>query len=112
MSYYTEYELRIAEGTIDLPKVLSELKEDEFSELLFAVNYDGKSRHETTARGVQNDVAILSKSHPAVVFALYGSGESFDDTWVHYFKDGQALYCEAEVIFPPYDENKLKPFNT
>lgn len=110
MSYYTEYNLKIVEGDIELPEILDELKEDEFEELLFAINLDGSSRHETTTAGVQNDVAILSVSHPEVVFALYGSGDSFNDTWVHYFKAGKGSYQEAEVVFPVYNETELEPF--
>lgn len=55
-----------------------------------------------------NDMKEFSRSFPGVVFKLHGEGEQNDDLWDAYFKDGKGQNCSADIIYPDYDEEKLK----
>lgn len=54
------------------------------------------------------DMKELSKIFPETVFKLHGEGEQNYDLWDAYFKNGKWQECRADIIYPDYDEEKLK----
>ena len=55
-----------------------------------------------------DDMKELSKLFPETVFRLHGEGGQNDDLWDAYFKHGKGQECRADIIYPDYDEEKLK----
>jgi len=55
-----------------------------------------------------DDMKEFSRDFPGVVFKLHGEGEQNDDLWDAYFKNGKGQECRADIIYPDYDEEKLK----
>lgn len=54
------------------------------------------------------DMKEFSRAFPDVVFRLHGEGEESGDLWDEYFKNGMSQECRADIIYPDYDEEKLK----
>lgn len=50
----------------------------------------------------------VSAEFPEVLLKLEGVGEETGDMWRAYFKRGRCQYCRGEVVYPPFDESKLK----
>ena len=54
------------------------------------------------------DMLRLSLLYPNILFELQGDGEESDDMWVTWYKNGKKQHCPAEIIYPPFDESKLR----
>lgn len=54
------------------------------------------------------DMKDFSLKFPGVVFKMHGEGEETGDLWDAYFKNGKGQECRADIIYPDYDEEKLK----
>lgn len=50
----------------------------------------------------------VSSEFPEVLLKLEGEGEEAGDMWHAYFKNGKFQDCRGEVVYPPFDESKLK----
>lgn len=57
----------------------------------------------------EEDMAILSKKFPDVLFTLHGEGEDRDDMWDKHFRNGMMQECCADIVYPDFDETKLEP---
>lgn len=55
----------------------------------------------------ENDMLLLSKEFPDVLFKLHGEGEDNEDIWNKYFMNGKMQYCPAKIVYEPFDKNKL-----
>lgn len=53
------------------------------------------------------DMKRFSKKFPDVVFELEEIGESCDDMWKTYFKNGRYQSCKAIITYDEYDPDKL-----
>src|SRR5271167_3366834 len=96
MGYNTQFRLEIEPENPDL---LTELAEgnDQMSGAICGDSikwYDHK-----------DEMIALSKRFPDTLFTLYGDGEESRDLWVKYFKNGKMQSYEAEIIYPPVNEN-------
>lgn len=49
----------------------------------------------------------ISTEHPDVLFTLEGTGESNEDMWITYYKNGKSQESRAHITFDPFDESKL-----
>jgi len=117
MGYYTKYDFYILKKeTNDYRLSFCEKKErDQVINRLFeisedaryAINEDGNPIKECKWYGHEKDILHVSVEFPDVIMALHGEGEERTDCWRKYFKNGKVQYCQAEVFFEKYDENKL-----
>lgn len=111
MGYRTDYTLKVRDknfnsiSTNELRKIADELKE--FTNYSFE-NSNIISLYDAKWYNAQSDMKEFSKNYPNYIFCLYGNGEEEDDIWVHYFKNGKSTGADAEIIYPDYDESKLK----
>lgn len=55
----------------------------------------------------ENDMLLLSKEFPDVLFKLHGEGENNEDIWNKYFMNGKMQYCPAKITYEPFNKNKL-----
>ncbi len=56
----------------------------------------------------EEDMVALSVRWPNLTFQLRGFGEDNSDIWVQYFRNGLTYREDAEVVFPAYDESKMR----
>ena len=92
--YAFEYELKDFVGNEDtVPRTRCELSLDGDDECKWYDNED--------------DMLLLSKEFPDVLFKLHGEGEDNEDIWDKYFMNGKMQYCPAKIMCPPFDRAKL-----
>lgn len=63
----------------------------------------------TTWYESNDDMLLLSTRFPGLVFTLKGIGESQEDIWVSYYRDGCAQHGTAYIKYDDFDPAKLKP---
>ena len=102
MGYYTNYEVSVENGSIDLDELKISL--EEFSKYVF---YNFKLNQATWYEH-ESDMREVSVHYPNIVLALHGEGEEAKDMWCKYFKNGKMQICKAVVSYLPYDEGLLK----
>ena len=56
----------------------------------------------------EKDMLEMSKEFPEIVFCLHGEGETNEDLWYKYFKNGKIQRCRAKIVYDEYDEAKLE----
>jgi len=97
MGYYTNH------------KIIIENDENEtiLNELIEIVGYDPFD-DDCKWYEEPNDMKLISKRYPNVLFTLNGEGEESFDIWVKYYKNGKCQECIAELTFDKFDESKLK----
>ena len=54
------------------------------------------------------DMKKYSQKYPELVFCVFREGEQSGDLCHTYYKNGKMQECYAEIIYPDYDETKLK----
>ena len=100
MSYYIFFNLNI-----------EPLDEEIYDE---AVNYSAESKYALSQDKAcewekhEKLLKYLSKKRPTCLYILQGEGETNGDMWIKYFKGGKMQFAPAEIIFPEFDERKLK----
>lgn len=55
----------------------------------------------------EEDMRLLSKEFPDILFKLHGKGEDNEDIWDKYFINGKMQHCPAKIVYEPFDKNKL-----
>jgi hypothetical protein len=55
----------------------------------------------------EDDMRNLSSAFPEERFILTGYGEDQPDAWAKHFVNGRMQVCTGEIVFPPFDANKL-----
>lgn len=113
MGYYTKYTLTIHEGTADLAAVQLVLDKIMTNGKGSETYYDPDSATITSDGTIMwydhdEDMAELSRIFHGVVFCLDGEGEDTGDIWKCYYKNGLCQICRSTMMFPPYDDTKLK----
>lgn len=58
----------------------------------------------------EDDILVASREFPNATFMLEGDGESSDDYWREYFKNGETEICEGYVAYP--EPKKIQWLNT
>lgn len=130
MGYYTRYSMEIQDidnkgyDSYKIAKYMLDKQEE--SDRFYAFEYElknfvenedteSRTRCELSLYGDdeckwydnEDDMLLLSKEFPDVLFKLHGEGEDNKDIWDKYFMNGKMQYCPAEIICPPFDRAKL-----
>jgi hypothetical protein len=50
----------------------------------------------------------FSERYPNVLFTISGYGEDPGDIWKLHAKNGKLQKCEAVIVIPPYDPERMK----
>lgn len=56
----------------------------------------------------EEDMRAISEEFPDIHFELHGEGDLNADIWTQHFLGGRSQLCEAEIIIPPFDPEKLE----
>lgn len=130
MGYYTRYSMevqdinnkgydsyKIAKYMLDKQKESDKFYAFKYELEDFVENEDTKSRidyglsfdsdDEYTWYDNEEDMRLLSKEFPDILFKLHGEGENNEDIWDKYFINGKMQYCLAKIMCPPFDKTKL-----
>lgn len=101
MGYYTRYTLEIVSGDdyrTDYEEEIGQLSDygpNMFSGEIKWYKWEEHMREYSTR-------------HPETVFKLSGEGEEAGDLWHAYFQNGKMQYAKAQIIFEPFDPEKLQ----
>lgn len=104
MGYLTKYSLTADEES-SLPENWAENISNGY---LFYFSKDNYVSEEAKWYHHEVDCQNFSLKYPNALFTLKGRGEEEDDIWVKYFKNGKMQREEAEIVFPPFDESRLR----
>lgn len=118
MGYYTDYTLTASACTVDansytiakVPRITLISLESEIKEMnVFDGGGDIEYGYYANAKWYdwKEDMRLLSKRFPELLFCLHGEGESGDDLWDAYFLDGKCQYCPANITYEDFDPSKL-----
>lgn len=61
----------------------------------------------TTWYDWEEDMILLSKKFPDVLFKLHGTGDDPEDLWEAYFFDGKIQVCPVKITYDDFDPAKL-----
>ena len=56
----------------------------------------------------EEDMLLLSKRFPMMVFHLHGEGENAEDLWNAHYWNGKSQQCPAVINYDPYDPAELE----
>ena len=106
MGYYTYYNLSIdSDDEAVFDRVVSRLEEMEIID--WVLDRSLSSANEAKWYEHDDDMKGLSKEFPSVLFELCGEGESHDDMWTTYYRDGKMQHCPAIITYEDFDPGKL-----
>lgn len=105
MGYYTNYSLYVESDNI-APDLFEQIKYEVQKMNVFGWGWGGWSTY-AKWYDYNQDMLLLSKKFPEVLFYLHGEGDNEEDLWDAYYQNGKVQNCHAEIIYPPYDENKM-----
>ena len=104
MGDYTRFELTVVEGDDELIKEFRKECDDAAS----SIDEDGYTEDSSKWYDHEDDIRNFSKKHPDSLFLLHGEVEGSTDLWDLYVKNGKAQKCVGEIVYPDFDEDKLK----
>lgn len=102
MGYYTKHSLTVINGdeyNIDYEQEIADIT-------------DGYDKHwlwgeESKWYDCDQDMLKYSLRYPNTTFLIDGEGESGDDIWKAWFKNGKMFKTQGQLVFEEYNENKL-----
>lgn len=106
MGYNTYYDLKIKD-CVRINTIIEELS-DENDDAAYALDENGNTEMPCKWYDHDEDLKEFSKKYPELLFILNVEGEEPGDIWREYFKNGKMYSDKAEIIFPEFDESKLK----
>lgn len=106
MGYYTNYSLAVESKDIK-PELLDQI-DHEIRKMNELESWGGGTWGAYTKwYDFDQDMLLLSKMFPSVLFCLHGEADNEEDLWNAYYQNGKVQNCHAEIIYPPYDESKM-----
>lgn len=110
MGYYTDYTLSLS--TQVPAEVLEKVRQVVDGWNVFETEWDAEWYGSAKWYDHRKDMCDLSRQFPNVLFCLHGVGEGQDDLWDAYFLGGRMQYCPAQIIYEPFDPEKLEELPT
>lgn len=118
MGYYTDYTLTASTCTVGadsyttatIPCITRTGLEDEIEKMnVFDSDGDIEYGYYANAKWYdwEEDMCLLSKRFPELLFCLHGEGEGSDDLWDAYFFEGKCQHCPAVITYEDFDPSKL-----
>ena len=103
MGYYTDYYLKATPVSEEQYKSISALLKElrDVVEECFdnCVGY-WENTQDTWYQSF-DDMVLVSRQFPEVLFALTGYGDDRDDQWIEYFKNGRVQHCSVYSLEEP-----------
>lgn len=112
MGYYTYFTISVdTEDSELLDRINIAMGEDPDYFSFFERSWPGETF--TSVDGLkwydyESDMKKFSLQFPDATFEVRGEGEENDDLWVAWFKNGKGYTQHAEIVWPEFDENKMK----
>ena len=106
MGYYTNFEIKIKQGKVDIQSLQDTI--DEISE--YGFDNDGEeiwSNDEIKWYDYEEDMKKVSTLFPDIVIEVDGTGEESGDIWKTFWKNGKNHKSKRVVTMEDYDESKL-----
>jgi hypothetical protein len=104
MGYCTVYTLKTKEKKDGKWEYSEPSVQEDFAETFSkAYNPDPEAIWEEAQKWyeAQEDLIDFSKSHPEILFELFGFGDDSDDIWVLYVLNEESFRSEGRVVFDP-----------
>lgn len=76
-------------------------------EVYYGINELGNTTEGCSWYDHEEDMLILSREFPTVIFTLHGEGQESGDNWRQYFLNGKSQKVQAKITFDEFDLNKL-----
>lgn len=118
MAYYTNFMLTVeaadengkAIGQITDENLLDELDQELDKMNVFQGRQDDSTWFALDQRWYysEEDMLLLSKRFPLMVFHLHGEGENAEDLWNAHYWNGKSQQCPAVINYDPYDPAELE----
>lgn len=111
MGYYTCFSLQVmtADNSVyhpDSAKIIAKLRETN-ENANYALTEDGNTEMDAKWYDYTDELREFSKLYPDALMVLYGAGESSDDFWYSYFRNGKIQSTQGRIEFDEFDESKL-----
>ena len=108
MGYYTNFSLHVASENAT-PDLLEQIDHEVRKMNVFQYCKCGREEWSAYTKwyDFDQDMLLLSKRFPNILFYLHGEGDNEEDLWDAYYQNGKVQNCHAEIIYPPYDESKM-----
>ena len=74
----------------------------------YALDEEGSTNNDTKWYDHDADLMEFSKSYPGTLFILYGDGESSEDFWYTYYRDGKVQHAPVRLEYDEFNESKLE----
>jgi len=106
MGYHTRFELMVThdkemEIIADL-RATNEEAEDALTE-------NGQTNEEAKWYDCEKDIKEFSEKYPDALFTMWGEGDDAGgDYWKLYVQNGLSWMAIGEIVYPPFDPEKLK----
>ena len=92
---------------IDPDKLITELEEISEYEGWFDVN-EGYIYIDAKWYEYDDNMIEVSKNNKDVLFIVDGDGEESGDIWRKFYKNGKSADVTPSIMYPEFDESKLK----
>lgn len=110
MGYYTTYSLNMENSQSEDAQRIYDFAKEKDMDFIWGFTVDGETIETSDPMKWyehEEEMREISRAFPHILFKLHGEGEETGDIWNEYYRDGKMQRCNAEIIIPPFDENKL-----
>jgi len=104
MWYYTAYALSIKKEDWEY---VGHKEQKKYNDEIYK-KYDEYPNDSSKWYEHSENMLEYSKLYPKLLFILEWNWEESDDMWYKYYKNWKMQECYWEVVYPEYDEKKLK----
>ena len=105
MGYYTDFYLKADNVSEKEADSIGQMLADFFTLESWGVEneWSGKDKW----YDYESDMRAISEEFPDALFTIDGHGEDYEDIWRAWFKNGKMQFCEAQIVYADFDEQKM-----